>query len=156
LSSLQTETPTSIRHKRQRKLFELAQEQGGYFRQASANLGYTANERNYHVKPGNWVREHRGIFHLALYPSPDRPDLVPWWLWPHGRSDAAIGVFNHATAPSLHDVTDASSTKIDLTVPAAFRKGTYDCRCAGDQRPSNDTRHAEVWCAALGATAAGF
>jgi serine/threonine-protein kinase HipA len=27
------------------------------------------------VKSGNWIREHRGIYRLALFPIPDRPDL---------------------------------------------------------------------------------
>ncbi len=69
------------------------------------------------------IRERRGIFRLALYPQPDRPDLVLWWLWSRGRSDVPAGVFSHSTALSLHDLTDTNPGKIDLTVPAAFRRG---------------------------------
>src|SRR5271167_4573750 len=108
----------------QRALFELAQEQSGYFTaKQAAKLGYTANKRNYHVRVGNWIRERRGIFRLALYPQPDRSDLVLWWLWSRGRSDVPAGVFSHSTALSLHDLTDANPAKIDLTVPASFRRG---------------------------------
>jgi hypothetical protein len=66
----------------ERNLFQLAREQGGYFtaKQAAA-LGFVASKRSYHVGAGNWIREHRGIFRLSLYPPPDRPDLILWWLW---------------------------------------------------------------------------
>ncbi len=109
---------------RNRELFDVAQQQGGYFTaKQAARLGYTANKRNYHVGAGNWVREHRGIYRLALFPAPDRPDLILWWLWSRGRDDRPSGVFSHRTALSLHDLTDANPSKIDLTVPPAFRKG---------------------------------
>lgn len=113
------------RAERQRELFEIAQQQGGYFTaKQAARLGYTANKRSYHVGTGNWHREHRGIYRLALFPAPDRPDLILWWLWSRGRDDRPSGVFSHRTALSLHDLTDVNPSKIDLTVPPAFRKGS--------------------------------
>ncbi len=110
---------------RERNLFQLAQEQGGYFTaKQAAGLGYVASKRNYHVGAGNWIREHRGIFRLSLYPPPDRPDLILWWLWSRGRSDSPVGVFSHQTALTLHELTDVNPAKLDLTVPPGFRKGT--------------------------------
>ncbi|MCC6264303.1 MAG: hypothetical protein IT169_12050 [Bryobacterales bacterium] len=109
----------------QRELYQLAEEQGGYFTaKQAASLGYTASKRNYHVGAGNWIREHRGIYRLALFPAPARPDLILWWLWSRGRSDAPQGVFSHRTALALHDLTDANPAKLDLTVPPSFRKGS--------------------------------
>ncbi len=108
----------------QRDLFHVAQEQGGYFTaKQAASLGYAANKRNYHVTAGNWIREHRGIFRLALFPPPDRPDLIVWWLWSRGRDDKPVGVFSHLTALSLHEMTDSNPARIDVTVPSTFRKG---------------------------------
>src|SRR5687767_13127076 len=109
----------------QRELYEIAQAQGGYFTaKQAARLGYTASKRNYHVGAGNWVREHRGIYRLALFPVPSRPDLILWWLWSRARSDAPQGIFSHRTALALHELTDANPARLDLTVPPAFRKGT--------------------------------
>jgi predicted transcriptional regulator of viral defense system len=110
---------------RYRDLFDIAQAQGGYFtaRQA-AKLGYSANKRNYHVGAGNWIREHRGIYRLALFPAPERPDLILWWLWSRGRDDRPLGVFSHRTALALHNLTDTNPVKIDVAVPPAFRRGT--------------------------------
>ncbi|MBA3976493.1 MAG: hypothetical protein C0504_19985 [Candidatus Solibacter sp.] len=108
----------------QRELFQLAQQQGGYFTaKQAARLGYTASKRNYHVGAGNWNREYRGIYRIALFPAPDRPDLILWWLWSRGRSDSPVGVFSHQTALSLHELTDVNPARIHLTVPPAFRKG---------------------------------
>ena len=70
------------------------------------------------------MREHRGTYRLAMFSSPDRPDLILWWLWSRGRDDRPAGVFSHRTALSLHDLTDANPSKIDLTVPSTFRKGS--------------------------------
>ncbi len=109
----------------QRELYQVAEGQGGYFTaKQAARLGYTASKRNYHVGAGNWVREHRGIYRLALFPAPTRPDLVLWWLWSRGRSDSPQGVFSHRTALALHELTDANPARLDMTVPPAFRKGS--------------------------------
>ena len=109
----------------QKDLYQLAESQSGYFttKQASA-LGYGSNKRIYHVRAGNWAREHRGIYRLARFPEPDRPDLILWMLWSRDRSDRPTGVFSHQTALSLHDLTDANPAKLDLTVPMGFRRGT--------------------------------
>ena len=71
-----------------RRLFEIADQQQGYFtaKQAKA-AGFAENTHPYHVKAGNWVREHRGIYRLALYPWTDRPDLALWALWSRNRNE---------------------------------------------------------------------
>jgi predicted transcriptional regulator of viral defense system len=110
--------------KRQWELYQLAESQGGYFttKQASA-IGFTSSKRIYHVRAGNWIREYRGIYRLALFPEPERSDLILWWLWSRDRSDRPSGVFSHQTALNLHDLTDANPAKLDLTVPRRFRRG---------------------------------
>ena len=57
-----------------RRLFEIADTQQGFFttKQAKA-AGFAENTHPYHVQVGNWIREHRGIYRLALFPSADRP-----------------------------------------------------------------------------------
>lgn len=108
----------------QRLLYELAESQGGYFTASQAGkLGYSASKRNYHVGAGNWVREARGIFRLALFPRPERPDLILWWLWSRDRSGQPLGVYSHRTALSLHDLTDVMPARIDMIVPRSFRRG---------------------------------
>jgi predicted transcriptional regulator of viral defense system len=118
---MQMHSPPS---ERQKELYQLAESQGGYFTaKQAAGLGYASNKRIYHVRAGNWIREHRGIYRLALFPEPERPDLILWWLWSRDRSDRPTGVYSHQTALSLHDLTDANPAKLDLTVPTNFRRG---------------------------------
>lgn len=108
----------------QRRLYELAENQGGYFTaNQAAKLGYRANKRNYHVGAGNWIREAHGIFRLSLFPKPDRPDLILWWLWSRDRSGHPLGVYSHRTALTLHELTDLMPATIDMTVPRKFRRG---------------------------------
>lgn len=127
---------------RQRNLYHLAESQGGYFTtKQAASVGYQSNKRNYHVRAGNWVREHRGIYRLALFPQPERPDLMLWWLWSRGRSDQPEGTFSHQTALSLHELTDVNPAKLDLTVPRTFRRGVpipKVLRLHYDEMPAKD------------------
>jgi predicted transcriptional regulator of viral defense system len=108
----------------QRRLYNLAESQGGYFTANQASqLGYRANKRNYHVGAGNWIREAHGIYRLALFPKPERSDLILWWLWSRDRSGHPLGVYSHRTALTLHELTDLMPATIDMTVPRKFRRG---------------------------------
>lgn len=111
-------------NERQRALYRIAEAQGGYFTtKQAASLGYASNKRVYHVQAGNWLREHRGIYRLALFPEPDRPDLILWWLWSRDRTDRPAGIYSHQTALSLHELTDVNPSRLDMTVPPPFRRG---------------------------------
>lgn len=108
----------------QKELYRIAEAQGGYFTtKQAASLGYASNKRAYHVQAGNWLREHRGIYRLALFPEPERPDLILWWLWSRDRTDRPAGVYSHQTALSLHELTDVNPARLDMTVPSSFRRG---------------------------------
>lgn len=107
----------------ERRLYEVASAQGGFFTAGQAKAsGYTNSKQHYHVGAGNWIRESRGIYRLALHPEPERPDLILWWLWSRDRSGTPKGVFGHQTALSLFDLTDLSPSKLDMIVPKGFRR----------------------------------
>jgi predicted transcriptional regulator of viral defense system len=108
-----------------RQLFEIAEQQQGFFttKQAKA-AGFAENTHPYHVQVGNWIREHRGIYRLALFPSVDRPDLVLWALWSRNRNEEVEGVYSHHTALSLYDLSDLNPAKLHMTVPRHFRRNS--------------------------------
>jgi len=108
-----------------RRLFEVAEQQQGFFttKQAKA-AGFAENTHPYHVHVGNWIREHRGIYRLALFPMADRPDLVLWALWSRDRNEKVEGVYSHHTALSLYDLSDLNPSKIHMTVPTDFRRNS--------------------------------
>jgi predicted transcriptional regulator of viral defense system len=108
-----------------RQLFEIAEQQQGFFttKQAKA-AGFAENTHPYHVKVGNWIREHRGIYRLALFPIADRPDLVLWALWSRNRDEETEGVYSHGTALSLYELSDLNPAKLHMTVPRDFRRNS--------------------------------
>ena len=105
------------------RLFELAQEQQGFFtaKQAKA-AGFAENTHPYHVHAGNWIREHRGVYRLAQFPTSDRPDLVVWALWSRNRRGDVEGVYSHQTALRIHELSDLNPAKLHMTVPMRFRR----------------------------------
>src|SRR5476649_1763537 len=117
LYALTRQTPSSQR------LYVSAQHQGGFFTTRQAReAGFGDNVHSYHVRSGNWIRERRGVYRLAQFPLPARPDLMIWHLWSCNRQDQPQGVFSHATALTLHDLSDAMSAKLDMTVPPGFQR----------------------------------
>jgi len=90
-------------------------------KQARAS-GFADNTHPYHVKTGNWIRVHRGIYRLAQFPPPERPDLVLWYLWSRNRSEVPQGVYSHETALVLHELSDSMPAKLHMTVPRGFHR----------------------------------
>ena len=107
------------------RLFEFAEEQQGFFtaKQAKA-AGFAENTHPYHVQAGNWIREHRGVYRLAQFPTSDRPDLVQWALWSRNRREEIEGVYSHQTAVSIHELSDLNPAKLHMTVPVRFRRSS--------------------------------
>jgi hypothetical protein len=108
-----------------RRLFDIADPQQGFFttKQAKA-AGFAENTHPYHVQVGNWMREHRGIYRLALYPATDRPDLVLWALWSRNRNEEIEGVYSHHTVLSFYNLSDLNPAKLHMTVPKDFRRNS--------------------------------
>jgi predicted transcriptional regulator of viral defense system len=108
-----------------RRLFEIAEQQQGFFtaKQAKA-AGFAENTHPYHVQVGNWIREYRGIYRLALFPTTDRPELVLWALWSRNRNEEIEGVYSHHTVLSFYDLSDLNPAKLHMTVPTNFRRNS--------------------------------
>jgi predicted transcriptional regulator of viral defense system len=108
-----------------RRLFEIAEQQQGFFTTKQARAaGFAENTHPYHVQVGNWIRERRGIYRLALFPMADRPDLVLWALWSRTRAEETEGVYSHQTALILYELSDLNPSKVHMTVPTDFRRNS--------------------------------
>lgn len=106
-----------------RRLYEIVQSQQGFFTTKQAiRSGFAEKTHSYHVKAGNWIREHRGIYRLADFPPPGRPDLMLWFLWSQNRQEVSEGTYSHDTALSLHELSDIMPSKLHMTVPRGFRR----------------------------------
>lgn len=106
-------------------LFAIAESQNGYFTMAQAlEAGFARSTHSYHVKEGNWFREHRGIYRLRQYPQSENGHLVLWALWSRDRHGVPQGVYSHTTALALRDLSDANPSKLHMTVPPGFRRNS--------------------------------
>jgi predicted transcriptional regulator of viral defense system len=115
-------TSTTQKYK---KLYQIAVEQDGFFTtKQTINTGYDTNSHPYHIKTGNWIREHRSIYRLANYPVGERPDLMLWYLWSRNRNEKPQGVYSHETSLAIHDLTDINPGKLHMTVPKNFRRNS--------------------------------
>lgn len=107
------------------QLFAVAESQDGYFTMAQAlEAGFARSTHSYHVKVGNWLREHRGIYRLRQYPQTENGHLVLWSLWSRDRHGEPQGVYSHATALALRDLSDGNPSKLHMTVPPGFRRNS--------------------------------
>jgi predicted transcriptional regulator of viral defense system len=105
------------------RLFAIADRQQGFFttKQAVA-AGFSEKTHSYHIRVGNWAREHRGIYRLVQFSATERPDLMLWFLWSRNRHDIPQGVYSHETALALHNLSDVMPAKLHMTVPKTFRR----------------------------------
>jgi predicted transcriptional regulator of viral defense system len=109
----------------EKRLYETAQAQQGYFTTKQAiRAGFDEKTHAYHIRVGNWVREHRGIYRLAEFPTTERPDLMVWYLWSRNRQEVPEGTYSHNTALSLHELSDIMPSKLHMTVPRHFRRNS--------------------------------
>jgi predicted transcriptional regulator of viral defense system len=108
-----------------RRLYETAGSQQGFFTTKQAiRAGIAEKTHTYHIKVGNWIREHRGIYRLARFPTTDRPDLMLWYLWSQNRQEVPEGTYSHDTALTLHELSDIMPSKLHMTVPKHFRRNS--------------------------------
>lgn len=101
-------------------LFQMANEQAGYFTAAQARAaGYSWPLLSYHARRGRFARVARGLYRLRDYPTSPREELIAAWL--RLAPDAAI---SHESALEVLDLSDLIPQSIHVTVPRARRKLT--------------------------------
>ena len=106
-----------------KRLYDIAEAQQGYFTAKQAeSAGFDKKNHHYHVRSGNWIREHRGIYRLAQFPHTDHPDMIAWSLWSRNREEKPQGVYSHQTALSIYELSDLMPAKLHMTVPPHFRR----------------------------------
>ena len=106
-------------------LYQVAESQQGLFTARQAvQAGYDERNHPYHVKSGNWIKEHRGIYRLKNFPYSPDSQLSLWSLWSCNKKGQVQGVYSHETALQIYNLSDLSPSKLHITVPTNFRRGT--------------------------------
>lgn len=105
-------------------LMKIALEQAGLFTADQAiKCGFDQKNHHYYVKTGQWEKVLRGIYRFKPIES-DLSEYWLWYLWSKGRNKKPQAVFSHETALMLYELSDVNPSKIHMTVPKKFRKGT--------------------------------
>lgn len=108
-----TDTPSE--GSRQAQLYFIAENQGGYFTASQArSAGYDYSLLSYHVDTGRFLRIHRGVYRLALYPSGPNEDLYAAQL-----QAGPSAVISHDTALALYGLSDVLPARIHLTIASS-------------------------------------
>jgi predicted transcriptional regulator of viral defense system len=103
------------------RLFETAAGQEGFFTtKQAAEAGYSPQLLIHYLHTGKAIRVSRGVYRLVHFPAGEHEELVAAWLW----SELA-GVVSHQSALALHGLSDALPARVNLTLPAAWRRRRF-------------------------------
>ena len=106
-------------------LYQVVEGQQGLFTARQAvQAGYDERNHPYHVKSENWIKEHRGIYRLKKFPYSPDSQLSLWSLWSCNKKGEIQGVYSHETALQVYNLSDLSPSKLHITVPINFRRGS--------------------------------
>ncbi|MGC2594651.1 MAG: hypothetical protein WA347_00045 [Rhabdochlamydiaceae bacterium] len=111
---------------RENRLLQIAESQQGYFTSRQAEkCGFSRANFQRKLRSGKWCKEEVwGVYRLANYPPTQRPELALWTLWSADRQGNPQGIWSHETALEIHGLSDVAPTKLHMSVPRGFRKGT--------------------------------
>lgn len=95
------------------RLFDFAENQGGYFTARQAHYaGFSKERLHYYITTGRFSSIHRGIYRLVQFPSSPYEDLFVAWL--KVGPDAAI---SHESALYLYKLSDVLPDEVHVIMP---------------------------------------
>lgn len=108
--------------KTQKAVYEIAVDQAGYFTAAQARAaGVTAEAVAGMRRRGNLERVSTGVYRIAGFPPNQWGQYMAASLWPETRRTGVRGTISHASALNMYGISDASSSKIHITLPKSVR-----------------------------------
>jgi predicted transcriptional regulator of viral defense system len=103
-------------------LYELAESQSGYFTAAQARTAGLHPVRLVQLEHSEDIeRLSRGVYRLTRYPISPFGQYMEAALWPQVRRAGVHGTISHESALALYGISDASPSKVHITLPPALR-----------------------------------
>lgn len=103
-------------------LYELAEDQAGYFTAAQARAAGLHQVRLVQLaQQGDVERVSRGVYRFTRFPVSRLGHYMEAVLWPQVRRPEIVGVVSHQSALALHELSDVSPARVHVSVPAAVR-----------------------------------
>ena len=104
------------------KLYGIAEAQLGYFSTAQArDAGINPIRLIQLVKSEDIERVSRGVYRLARFPLSPLGQYMEATLWPQVRRPDMWAVLSHESALALYELSDASPSKVHITLPSSVR-----------------------------------
>jgi predicted transcriptional regulator of viral defense system len=95
------------------KLYEIAEDQAGYFTTAQAeSIGYSGERLSNTVKSGKFQRAASGVYRLTYFPASAHEDLFIAWLVTGSHS-----VISHESALAVYELSDMLPGAVHVIVP---------------------------------------
>lgn len=103
-------------------LYTLAESQSGYFTAAQARTAGLHPVRLVQLEHSEDIeRLSRGVYRLTRYPISPFGQYMEAALWPQVRRAGVHGTISHESALALYGISDASPSKVHITLPPALR-----------------------------------
>lgn len=107
MSSVYTSTPDH------RKLYEIAEQQAGYFTAAQAQAaGFSRPLLSHYAKAGRFDRIRHAIYRLSQFPGSPYEDLFVAWL-----RTGPDSVISHESALTVYELSDVLPSEVHVIVP---------------------------------------
>ena len=95
------------------QLYEIAEEQAGYFTSAQAqSAGFSLPLLSYHAATGRYDRVDHGLYRLVQFPASPYEDLFVAWLRTGPES-----VISHESALAVYELSDMLPAEVNIIVP---------------------------------------
>jgi predicted transcriptional regulator of viral defense system len=121
------------------QLYDIAENQGGYFTASQARgVGFSWDRLSKNVKSGRFMRVAHGIYRLIQFPYTPYEDLFVAWL-----RTGPDSVVSHDSALSVYDITDVLAHEIHIIIPRTASRRRRGIRLHTNQLDVGDVTNRE-------------
>ena len=122
-----------------RQLYEIAENQAGYFSSSQAKeAGFSWERLSDNVKKGNFIRICRAIYRLVQFPHSPYEDMFVAWLRTGPNS-----VISHESALYLYDLSDVLPAQVHVIMPRSGSRRRKEIRLHTHKLSENEVTHRE-------------
>jgi len=131
--------PVSTTRPDHQRLYEIAEQQAGYFTTAQAGaVGFSRPLLSYYARTGRFDRIRQGIYRLVQFPGSPYEDLFVAWLRTGPNS-----VISHESALAVYELSDVLPGEAHVIVPRSASRRRKGIRLHTNRlRPDEVTRRA--------------
>jgi predicted transcriptional regulator of viral defense system len=106
------------------RLFNIVEEQGGYFTAAQARgMGFSWERLSNNVKSGKFQRVAPGVYRLVQFPASVHEDLIVAWLIAGPNS-----TISHESALAFYELSDVLPAEVHVIVPRTASRRRVNIR----------------------------